>query len=469
MDGRSLGYSSIDTLSRLIASKEISPVELLEAYLDRITSLDPTLGAYVTVLSEESRRDAKRAEAEIVKGQYLGPLHGVPISLKDLYHMKGVRSTAGSLVLADFVPGYDGAVAARLKQAGAIILGKTNLYEFALGPNTPYHFGITRNPWGLDEFTGASSSGSGVAVAAGLCAASMGTDSGGSVRIPASFCGVAGFKPTYGRISRYGILPLAWSLDTAGPLTRTVVDAAIIMNAVAGHDTNDPTSLQLPATDFRAALGQELKRIRVGVPTNFFFEHLDSEVETAVRSALSTLEGMGATSRETSVSGMEHTQGITSVIILSEAASVHEQWLRRHPEKYREDAKSRLQAGSTLLATDYLKAQRMRAALIIEFGRVMEDLDVLITPTAPIASLKMNREIGRLDGPDAARSANNRLTRPFNLLGWPAISIPCGFSSEGMPIGLQVVGKPFEDELVLRVAHAYEQSTDWHKRRPPIG
>ncbi len=469
MDKTNLCVLTIQELSRLIAARAVSPVQVVDAYLDRIDRLDSTLGAYTTVLHEEARRAAADAEREIAAGKYRGPLHGVPISLKDIYYVKGVRNTCGSQAMAEFVPDYDSTVTSRLAQAGAILLGKVNLYEFALGPQTPYHFGVTRNPWGLDRITGSSSSGSGVAVAASLCAASMGTDTGGSIRLPAAFCGTVGLKPTYGRVSRHGIFPLAWSQDTAGPLTRSVADAALVLNAVAGSDAKDPASSGTPMPDYGASLGRDLGGVKVGVPANFFFEYLHPEVEQAARTAVETLRGLGAALVEVSVPEMEPAQGASSVIMLAEAASVHEELLRTKGDMYGSNAKTRIQVGATLLATDYLKAQRIRAVLLREFEAAMGRADVLVTPTTPRPAIRTTDKMPRNDGVEAVRAANNRLCRPFSLLGWPAIALPCGFSSEGMPISLQIVGRPFAEDVILRVAHAYEQATEWHTRRPPIG
>lgn len=468
MNGSDLCFLSIDELSRRIATKEISPVEVTDAYLDRIDRLDETLGAYATVLHEEARQEARVAEQEIAAGRYRGPLHGIPISLKDIYYTKGVRTAAGSLAMADFVPSYDGTVTARLKAAGSILLGKVNCYEFALGPKTPYHFGVTRNPWGLDRITGSSSSGSGVATAGALSAMSMGTDTGGSIRLPAAFCGTVGLKPTYGRVSRYGILPLAWSLDTAGPLTRSVADAAIVLNAIAGYDPNDPASSEVPVSDYRAGLEGDLAGVRLGVPSNFFFEYLNPEVESAGREAVEVLRQLGGALTDVVIPDLEQAQTASSIIMLAEAASVHEELLRTHGDKYGANARDRIEVGSTLLATDYLKAQRVRTVMLRRFESAMEHADVLVTPTTPRPAIRTTDKMPKNDGAEAARAANNRLSRPFSLLGWPAVSLPCGFSAEGIPISLQVVGKPFAEELILRVAHAYERATDWHLRRPPI-
>lgn len=459
---------TIEELSTLIGSRETSPVEVVDAYLTRIDRLDGSLGAYATVLHESARTEARVAEGDIAAGRHRGPLHGVPISLKDVFYTRGVRTTAGSLALADFVPAYDGTVTARLKRAGAVVLGKVNCYEFALGPSTPYHFGVTRNPWGLDRITGSSSSGSGVAVAASLCAMSMGTDTGGSIRLPAAFCGTVGLKPTYGRVSRYGIVPLSWSLDSPGPLTRTVADAALVMNAIAGYDPRDPATADVAVPDHRASLDRPLNGVRVAVPTSFFFEHLHPEVESSVRVALSVIASLGADIQDLAIPGLEHLQAASSVIMLAEAASFHERRVRSRGASYGKDARARIEVGSTLFATDYLKAQRVRTLMLQRFQQAMAGADVMVTPTTPRPPMRTTEKMPKNDGEAAARAANNRLTRPFSLLGWPAVALPCGFSSEDVPISIQIVGKPFAEEMILRVAHAYERATGWHTRRPPI-
>lgn len=468
MSSRELCFLSVAEVSRLIAAREVSPVSVVQATLDRIEKLDGTIGAYVTVTAETALQAAREAEGEIARGNYRGPLHGIPVSLKDIIYVKGVRNTAGSRVMYDFFPSYDATVTRKLREAGAIIVGKAQLYEFAMGPKTTYHFGRTRNPWDLDRVTTGSSSGSAAGVSAFLCHASLGSDTGGSIRGPASMCGVVGLKPTYGRVSRYGVVPLSWSLDHVGPLTRTVADCALVMSAIAGYDPNDPGSVAAPVPDYAGSLDGNVRGLRIGVPYDFFFEGMDPEFEEAVRKALGVLESAGASLREVSFPTIEHAQTAHSVILLSEAASVHEERIRTSASLFGSNARNRTETGSFILATDYLKAQRVRALFQREFDSAMKGVDVLVTPTSPGRPPRFDESPPPNDGRSAARSAPNRFRRPFNLVGAPAISIPCGFSSDGIPIGMQIVGKPMEDELVLRVASAYEQLTDWHRRRPPV-
>ena len=468
MDRQQLTYLSIGDAARAIENREISPVDLVEATLDRIEKLDETVGAYVTVMGEAARQAAREAEIAIAKGQYRGPLHGIPVSLKDIVYVKGVRNTAGSKVMADFVPDYDATVTEKLESAGAIILGKAQMYEFAMGPKTTYHYGPTRNPWDLERVTTGSSSGSAAGVAAGLAQGSIGTDTGGSVRGPASMCGVVGLKPTYGRVSRYGVTPLSWSMDNIGPLTRTVRDTAIMMNAIAGYDPNDPGSINAPVPDYTSMLDESIRGMRLGISTDYFAAGMDPEFEAAFNEALGVLKSAGASVHEVSFPTMIHAQAAHSVILLSEAASVHEERIRSSASQFGGNPRTRTELGSFLLATDYLKAQRVRTVFQREFAAAMRDIDLFVCPTSPGPPPRFDESVAANDGRQAVRGAPNRFRRPFNLVGAPAVSLPCGFTRGGIPVGLQIVGRPMEDGLVLKLAHAYEQSTEWNKRRPPL-
>lgn len=469
MNAEQLSFLSLRELSRLIASREVSPVEVLEAQLERIAKLDGTIGAYVTLLADSARASARQAETEIARGAYRGPLHGVPISLKDIIYVRGVRNTAGSRILQDFVPDHDATVTSKLVEAGAVIVGKAQLYEFAMGPRTEYYFGPTRNPWDLDRVTTGSSSGSAAGISASLCYGSIGTDTGGSIRGPASMCGVVGLKPTYGLVSRHGVTPLSWSMDTIGPITRTAADCALLMNAIAGYDPKDPSSINVPAGDYTAHLGAGLKGLRIGVPEAFFLEGMNPEFEAAVRQALSALEGAGARMVEVAMPSVEHAQVAHSVILTCEGASVHEERVRASATLFGSNPRTRVEIGSLMLATDYLKAQRVRSLFHREFATAMEQVDVMVTPTSPGPPPRFGETPPRSDGRSEARTSMNRFRRPFNLVGAPALSLPCGFSSQGLPVGLQIIGRPMEDSRVLGVAAAYEALTDWHKMRPPAG
>ncbi len=467
---RELAYLSLAALADRLHRRELSPVEITRVYLDRIAALDGRLAAFITVTADRALAEAAAAEREIATGQYRGPLHGVPLALKDLLYTAGVRTTAGSKILSDFVPTEDATVVTRLRAAGALSLGKTNLEEFAFGATSinPHH-GTCRNPWDLARIAGGSSGGSAAAVAAGLCSASIGTDSGGSIRQPSALCGLVGLKPTYGRVSRHGVVPLSWSQDHVGPIARTVRDAALLLQAIAGHDPRDPASSRAPVPDYLGALGAGVAGLRFALPRDFFFDRTDPPVAAAVRAAARTLEGLGANVEEVPLPHAGLTVAAGATILFAEATAYHERWLRTRPQDYGPLVRARLRVGAAILATDYLKAQRARGVLIAETERLFDQVDALLTPTTAIAAPRHDEHTIRWpDGDDEdVRGATLRFTRPFNLLGFPAISIPCGFTSDGLPIGLQIVGRPFAEATVLRVARAYEAATAWTASRPP--
>ncbi|HWP28714.1 MAG TPA: amidase [Chloroflexota bacterium] len=471
MNTRELALLPLAALADRLRRRELSPVELTRVYLDRIAALDPTLRAFITVTAEQALAEAAAAEREIAAGQYRGPLHGIPLAFKDLFYTAGVRTTAGSRILADFVPAEDATVVARLRAAGALCLGKTNLEEFAYGATSINpHYGACRNPWDPARITGGSSGGSAAAVAAGLCAASLGTDSGGSIRQPAALCGLVGLKPTYGRVSRHGVVPLSWSQDHVGPMTRTVRDAALVLQAIAGHDPRDPASSPAPVPDYLAPLEAGVTGLRLALPRDFFFDHVDPAVEAAVRAAAGVLERQGATLEEVPFPQAAPAATAGATILFTEAAAYHEPWLRTRPQDYGPLVLARLRVGATLLATDYVKAQRARSRLVAQALALFERFDALLTPTVPIAAPRQDESVVRWpDGTEEdIRGATLRYTRPFNLLGFPALSVPCGFTPDGLPIGLQIVGRPFAEATVLRVARAYEAATTWSERRPAL-
>jgi aspartyl-tRNA(Asn)/glutamyl-tRNA(Gln) amidotransferase subunit A len=458
-----LHYLTVREVGVRIARREVSPVEVVRSALERIEALDGAINAFITVLADEALAAARQAEQAIGGGGYLGPLHGVPIGLKDLYQTRGVRTTGGSRVLADWVPEEDAAVTERLRRAGAIVIGKTNLHEFAFGPtNENPHYGNTNNPWDRSRIPGGSSGGSAAAVATGMCTAAMGSDTGGSIRLPAALCNLVGHKPTYGLVSRYGALALAWSLDHCGPMARTVGDVAIVMNAIAGHDPRDPASAARVSPDFGALLDGRVGGIRIGVLREYLEEGVDGEVAAAVRAALETLRGLGAQVEEISVPETRYALAASTPILLAEAAAVHERWLADRREQYGKTILIRLDAGARLTASHYLKAQRARRALQDRFAALGRRFDILASPTCPIPAPTFEQVSS-----ETFRGGLVSLTRLFNLLGTPACSVPCGFTANGLPIGLQLAGRPFEDHTVLRVAHAYEQAAGWWERRPP--
>ncbi|MBI2858701.1 MAG: Asp-tRNA(Asn)/Glu-tRNA(Gln) amidotransferase subunit GatA [Chloroflexi bacterium] len=462
---KALHEFTIREAGQLIKSRALSPVELTRTFLDRILALDHKVKAYVTRLPESALAEARAAEVEVLRGSYRGLLHGIPLAHKDLFDTKGVRTTAQSKVFEHRVPEEDATAVARLRQAGSILLGKLAMYEFAVaGPETSL-FEPARNPWNLEHIPGASSSGSGAALAAGLCMGSLGSDTAGSVRSPASYCGVVGLKPTYGRVSRYGMVPLSWSLDHAGPMARTVEDTAILLQAIAGNDPKDPTSSQTPVADYGAALHEDIRGIRVGVPAHYCFAEgtgVDPETRAAVEKAFATLSNLGARVEEVVVPSLELAPVAYNVISMSEAFSYHQRNFQSQPHNYVDQFRKRVYLGALFSANDLVQAQRMRRRISRGFADVLRRVDVVALPTSV-------RPAPRFEGYDPfATMMGVSLTAPFNLTGLPAISIPCGFSLKGLPIGLQIAGNTFDESTVLRVACAYQRATSWHERRPPI-
>jgi len=457
-------------LGRMIATKQVSPVEVVRAHLDRIAAIDQTLRAFITVCADAALESARAAEAELIAGRAVGPLHGVPWAPKDLYSTKGVRTTGGSKILTDSVPSADATVVARLAGAGAILLGKLNMHEFAYGPEgLNAHYGDTRNPWGMDahRIAGGSSSGSGAAVAAGLVPGSLGSDTGGSIRIPASLCGITGLKPTYGRASRAGVLPLAWSMDHVGPMTRSARDCALMLTVIAGYDPADPTTSVLPVPDYGVALTGDLKGLRVGLLRAHFTDIAAPDVRAAVEAAARQLERAGAVVDEVNLTQVAHVGTASAAIVASEALAYHAAWMRSRPQDYQSDVRERLRMGAFVNGAHYVRAQQVRALVTREVDEALARRDVLLAPASPItAPVLGERETTLGDGPSEVRSALLRCARPFNFSGHPACAAPGGFTAGGLPIGLQIVGRPFDEATVLRVVDAYQRITDWHTRRP---
>jgi aspartyl-tRNA(Asn)/glutamyl-tRNA(Gln) amidotransferase subunit A len=458
----------ITDLAPLLRDRKVSPVEVTDAYLDGIERLNPLLNAYIRVMADEARVAARQAEADIQSDAWRGPLHGVPLGIKDLFDVAGVPNTMGSTILADNVPTADATVVARLKSAGAVVLGKQNLHEFAFGITSENpHYGPVRNPWNTERVPGGSSGGTAAATAAGLCAGGMGSDTGASIRAPASFCGVVGLKPTYGRVSRAGALPLAWSLDHAGPLARSVADCALLLQAIAGADPRDPASSAEPVPDFSAGLLSGVAGLRIGVPRDHFFDVVEPEVDRLVRAAIVALDRLGAHVVEVALPHARHSQTAGNVIMATEAAVWHADWLRDRPGDYGEDVLQRISGGQLVSGTEYLRCQQLRTLLQADFARAFEQVDVVLAPTVPLVAPPIGRTFepgGPLNVPP--RAIANRTTVPCNLTGMPAISVPCGFAND-LPVGLQIMGPAFSEPLVLRVAAAYEQAHDWRLRRPP--
>ena len=462
---------SLTEISHRIQTREVSATHALEDVLEHVSHVDDTINAFVTVLRDQALQESEAADHLLQTGRELGLLHGVPVSVKDIFTTKGIRTTAGSKILSDWVPDEDATVVQKLRQAGAVIIGKTNLHQFAFGVTTenPHH-GDTRNPWDRERVPGGSSGGSAAAVAMGMGYASLGTDTGGSVRIPAALCGITGIKPTYGRVSRHGVLPLAWSLDHVGPLTRTAEDAARVLQAIAGHDPKDPTSSRRPVPDYLAHINDPIDGLTIGVPAEPFWEPIQPEVADAVRKAIDLLKERGARIREVAFPHAEDLAGFQTAIIFSEAAAYHMKWMRERPDDYDPSVLAGLRQGATIPAVDYVNAQRARALLRDEVHELYRQIDLLALPTTPIVAPRLGQAQAMMSIGSGQMQATRALTRnvsPFNTLGLPALSIPCGFNSEELPIGLQIVGKPFDEETVLRAGHAYQQATDWHTWRPP--
>ncbi len=447
----------------------LSPVELTQAYLDRIGRVDQASHCYITVLGDEALAAAHAAQRDVAEGRYRGPLHGIPIALKDLIQTKGVRTTCGARILKDWIPDADATVAIRLREAGAILLGKLNLHEFAFGPTgVNPHFGTARNPWGINRMPGGSSSGSGGGVAGCLCAGALGTDSGGSVRIPSSLCGIVGLKPTYGRVSRAGVVPLAWSLDHVGPMARTVEDAAIMLQALAGEDPADPSTVAVSVPNYRAALAGGVRGLRIGVVRAMFFDRLDPEVRAAIEAAIEALKGLGAVVEDVDLRTIGHAGPAVFAIISAEAMAYHQPYLKTRAKEYGEDVRIRLLAGQFVLATHYLDAQRARQVIRAEVDAVLRTQDALLMPATPIPAPQIEDRSLAVEGvTDDVRAWLTRCTRPINLTGHPALSVPCGLTQAGLPIGLQLVGRYFDEATLLRIGAAYEAVSPTRGKRPP--
>lgn len=470
MPDNDLHYLTVSEAAALIESKQLSPVELVAAHLERIELTDERLNSFITLLAEEATVAAKTSESEILDGDYRGALHGIPIGLKDLYYTKGVRTTVGSKIMRNFVPDYDAAVTERFRDAGAILLGKLQMHEFALGATSENpHDGPARNPWDTTRITGGSSGGSGSSVAAGQCMAALGSDTGGSVRIPASACGIVGHKPTFGRVSRVGVFPLANSLDTVGPMTRTVRDAGIVMNCIAGYDERDQSCANRPDEDFTRFLGQDISGLRIGVPQDYFYDMIEDEVTAAVQEAARVLEGLGAHVEDCSIPALNDSISISGTILLTEAAEIHLDNLRRHPDDLDPAVRGRLEEGAMTPAVSYIAAQRARTEFNRAIAEAMETYDILLAPTTALGAPRLGDQVVDVgDEKEVKLAIMPRLTRPHNICGIPTVSVPCGFTSDGLPIGMQLAARPFEDALALQVAHAYEQATEWHTQRPPV-
>ena len=465
---------TISEIAPLLQSRAVSPVELTEAALAEAERRQPTLNSFITIMRDEALAQAEQAEAELAQGQYRGPLHGIPIGIKDNIATAGIKTTLGTKVLKDHVPEADAEVVRRCKAAGAIILGKENLEEFAAGAtsNNP-HYGAVHNPWGLDHIPGGSSGGGGANVAAGVTFASLGTDLGGSVRLPGAFCGVVGLKQTFGRVSQRGLLVTSFNGDHIGPMTRSVTDSALVLQAIAGYDPLDPSTVPVPVDDYVLAAERGIQGLTVGIPSNHFFDLLDPEVETAVRAAIAALEELGVASREVSLPSMEYV-GALRFSAMSDSVVTHEPYIASNREDYGPDTLYRTLAGQFVLGRDYSKAMKVQRIIKEEHARVLQGVDFLVTPTTPMPAPRIDAETIEVEGrrqkvrgPGSGHLSRN--TSPMNATGFPAITVPCGFSELGLPIGLQFIGRPWEEGNLFRIANAYESVSPSRGVWPDLG
>jgi aspartyl-tRNA(Asn)/glutamyl-tRNA(Gln) amidotransferase subunit A len=456
---------SLQEASELVRRRKVSPVELTTACLARIDRLNPGLNAFITVMRDSALSDARTAETDISRRRWRGPLHGVPLALKDLFDTAGVRTTAASAVFANRIPAEDAEVVRRLKASGAVIIGKTNMHEFAYGDSSAFsHFGPVRNPWSTQHVAGGSSGGSGAAVAAAMCYGALGSDTGGSIRQPSAHCGIVGLKPTYGLVSTRGAVPLSWSLDHVGPMCRTVVDTALMLQPLAGYDPLDANSVAASPPDYAKAMRQKVSSVRIGIPRAVFFDGLHAEIEQAVNEALRALRGMTASMRDVDLPKYQ-----TLPVVGAEAYAFHADYFTKTPEMYQSLTRRRLEGGSKVTTAAYIEGRRELERLRRGVNDVFSSVDVLVTPTTPVLPATVEEALADPGTPPAGGVASSlRNTQPFDIFGLPAISVPCGFSRGGFPIGLQISGPRLGEATVLAVARAYEQATESHKRRPPL-
>ena len=471
MSNAPLHFKPITEQSAMLRSGELSPVELTQAYLDRIDALNGELGAYITVMGEQALAQAHQATVDMQAGNDKGALHGIPVGIKDIIYTDGVLTSGGSKVLADFVPDSDSTIVRMLAAAGAVLLGKLNLSEFAVGGTIDHPFGTPRNPWNTNHTAGGSSSGSGIAAAGGLCAGALGSDTGGSVRGPAGFCGIVGLRPTYGRVTRQGVLAMCWSMDTVGPMTRTVADCALMLNAIAGKDALDPTSSDAPVPDYAANLNAGVRGLRIGMPTEMFdYEGLHADVRESVLRAVSVLEEHGATADEMSLPMSENSGAVFIGTADVDCAAYHSDWLRTRPDDYDWSTRTRLETASLAPAWAYLRAQRARELIRRELHAALDEYDIIALPTSPVAAPPIEESTGKPGGYYQGKLdlGRRRYTSPAALAGLPALSVPCGFSDAGLPIGMQLIGKPFSEQTLFQVGQAYETATEWNTQHPAL-
>lgn len=464
----SIFYNSISENGKLIKNKEISPVELVQAYLHRINDLEPTLNSYITVTSKLAIAQAQAAEKDILGGIYRGPLHGIPYSLKDLYLTKDIKTTFGSKLLDGFIPTYNSTIVDRFNEAGAILLGKTNMHAFAYGmtgENPDY--GDMHNPWNTNLIAGGSSGGSASSVATGECNFSLGTDTGGSIRVPAALCGVVGLKPTYGILSRFGLGALSWSQDYPGPITRNVEDCAFIMDAIAGSDPLDPQTRGNEDKSYSNFSRDSIRGMVIGLPKEMFSFPIDNEIKDIVMGAIKEIENLGAIIKEISWPMIDKSMAIANTIQIVEATSEYLDLIKNQGSDIFEPIRMRFESGFFISGIDYLQAQRARVIFVENSFKMMERLDAIVTPSSPIAAFDIGKNEYYIDGIEInAVALLSQFTRPFNLNGFPAISLPCGFTSKNLPVGIQIASKPFHEKTILNIAHVYESLHNFNKYKP---
>jgi len=471
MDKSELPFISSTELASLIKTREVSPVEATEAYLERIPKFDQHLNSYITVTADRAMADAQRAEQEIVSGRYKGPMHGIPTAVKDQINTKGILTTGGSTILKNFVPNEDATVMSKLDAAGAVLLGKLNMSEFAMGDAFEHPYGRPHNPWDLSRNPGTSSSGSGAATASFLCATSLGEDTGGSIRGPASFCGLVGIRPSWGRVSRYGVLGASWSMDQVGPISRTVSDCAITLAAIAGYDPNDNYTWDVPVPDYLAELSAGINGLKVGVITERVEGNsVDPEVSDLVVKAIAQLGELGASIQPIEIPLIAQSAAISTAVTYGDVSGVHKEGIENNLHDYDYNIQLRLLTGAILPAQAHQKAVRLRHMLRQQILKALEQVDVVVMPTSSIPASPIPEKAG-VESKQAFQEmlgGRRSFTAPFNLASVPALSINCGFTSDDLPVGFQIAGKAFDESIVLRVAYAYEQATNWNTRRPPV-
>ena len=474
MNHPDIPFLSLAELAGFIERKEITPVDAVEAYLARIEDVNPKLNAFITVLKEQALQEAASATSQIANGRYLGPLHGIPVGVKDQIHTRGIRTTDASKLREHFVPEIDATVVANLKKAGAIVLGKLNMTEFAMGDPITSAFGVTHNPWENGRNPGTSSTGSGAATAACLCATSLGEDTGGSVRGPAANCGLTGIRPSWGRVSRFGVDGASWSFDTIGPISRTVEDCAITLSGIAGYDPNDPYTWNVPVPDYRQALTGNIRGIRVGIVKELIDPEnsgVTKEVRDSVLAATDTLAELGANVGEVSLPLTTISGVVMRTLTSTERVSLNPDWLRDRPQDFHHNTRVAFMTGTLIPSQTYYKAQKARTLVRRQVLEAFDDFDVLIQPTNPSPPGIMDLTPGVRSKEQAANALKDANFRGlYSLTGNPALSVCCGFTDgeKPLPLGLQIAGRPFDESTVLKIAHAYEQSTTWHTRKPPI-